>query len=112
MSTKYSDPSSARGASRRSAPTDFAPLGTTGRWAAVYSNVGGPSLVEYDVATNSIVRPLAELPDRGVQIAGTDATGQHMLLLVPTEGRFDLYRWSEGDAVLTLVIPGVVAADW
>jgi hypothetical protein len=93
-------------------PSNFAPLGTTGKWAAVYSNVGGPSLVEYDLAGNSVVRGLAELPTSGVIIVGSDPTGQHVLLLVPSEGGSDLYRWSKGDAVATFVAEDVVAADW
>ncbi|MEX1143850.1 MAG: hypothetical protein WEE69_00885 [Acidimicrobiia bacterium] len=93
-------------------PTNFAPLGTTGRWAAVYEAVGGSSLVEYDLAGNSIVRPLAELPTRGVTIVGSDPTGQQVLLLVPSESGFELWRRSAGDAVATLVAAGVVAADW
>ena len=93
-------------------PTDFEPMGNTGKWVAAYENVGGPSLVEFDVANNAVVRPLAELPTRGVEIAGTDPTGTHVLLLVPSEGGFQLYRWSEGEAVATLVHEGATAADW
>lgn len=93
-------------------PSKLAPLGTTGKWAAVYANVGGPSLVEYDLASGSVVRPLAELPTTDTIIVGSDPTGQHVLLLVPNGGGHDLWRWSAGDAVATLLVEGVVAADW
>jgi Tol biopolymer transport system component len=93
-------------------PTDFEPMGSTGKWIAVYENVGGTSLVEFDVANNTVVRPLAELPTRGVEIAGTTPNGRHVLLLVPSEGGFQLYRWSEGDSIATLLHEGATAADW
>jgi hypothetical protein len=93
-------------------PTNFAPLGTTGKWAAVYSNIGGPSLVEYDLASSSVVGPLAELPTSDTMIAGSDPTGQHVLLLVPNGTGFDVWRWSAGEAVATLLAEGIVAADW